>query len=293
MPPQETRAEIARRRLAQLTETFEAAHASPRVGTSVLDGRRELDEDVPRSGGDAAERLDDAVEGSTVQRRAAGRPPGRRRAEVVAGSRLHPSHLRVLATLAVGAGVVLTWWLLAERPRAADVEAPLAVSARADTTDGAASAEAPAPGGPTEVVVVDVAGKVRKPGIVTLPAGSRVYEAIEKAGGATGDADGPSPNLARVLVDGEQILVGVEPAAPDAAVAGQPPSGTAPSGGLVDLNTATLEQLDTLPGVGPVTAAAIVDWRTENGTFGAVDDLLDVSGIGEKTLEQLRDLVTV
>lgn len=195
----------------------------------------------------------------------------------------------MVTTAAVAAGVLLTWWLVAERPRTSDVERPLEVSARADGAGGPAGADVP------EEVVVDVAGKVREPGIVTLPAGSRVFEAIERAGGIKGSLKEPTLNLARQLVDGEQILVGVEPADPAAAAAssGAASSGAAGPGGAVNLNSATLEQLDSLPGVGPVTAQSILDWRQENGRFTAVDDLLDVSGIGEKTLEDLRDRVTV
>lgn len=196
-------------------------------------------------------------------------------------------HLRVVSTAAVAAGVLLTWWLVSERPRTADVDRPLEVPARAETTPSAAPGASAATGdGPAEVVV-DVAGQVRRPGIVTLPAGSRVFEAIQRAGGVKGALREPTVNLARVLVDGEQILLGVEAAAPDAAA---PAVG---GGATVNLNSATLEQLDALPGVGPVTAQAILDWRTENGRFSSVDDLLDVSGIGEKTLEDLRERVSV
>jgi competence protein ComEA len=104
-------------------------------------------------------------------------------------------------------------------------------------------------------------------------------------------------NLARVLLDGEQLLVGVKAAVPPPAPTGNAPSSTAggPSaaGGLVNLNTATEAELDTLPGVGPVTAQAILAWRTEHGSFSSVEELLEVSGIGEVTLEELRPLVTV
>ncbi len=212
---------------------------------------------------------------------------GRRRADIGPRAGLSAVHLRVVATAAVAAGVLLTWWLLAERPRTSDVDRPLEVSARAAPT--AAPASEGGAGGEGRVVV-DVAGQVRRPGIVTLPAGSRVHEAIERAGGIKGALDQPTLNLARVLVDGEQILVGVDP---PAAVAGPGASGTGGPGVAVNLNTATLEELDALPGVGPVTAQAILDWRTENGRFTSVDDLLDVAGIGEKTLEDLRDRVSV
>jgi competence protein ComEA len=137
--------------------------------------------------------------------------------------------------------------------------------------------------------VIDVEGKVRHPGIITLPAGSRVHEAVAKAGGLRGKVDTSTLNLARVLTDGEQILVGVEPvAAPASGSSG--PAGS--PGARISLGSATLEQLDTLPGIGPVTAQAILDYRSEHGRFTSVDDLLDVKGIGEATLADIRDRVT-
>ena len=134
-------------------------------------------------------------------------------------------------------------------------------------------------------------GKVRRPGIVVLEPGARVVDALDAAGGARRGADLAGLNLARLLVDGEQIVVGVPPPpGPAASAAGSP--GPDP-GALVNLNTASLAELDELPGVGPVTAQAIVDWRTGNGGFRSVDQLLDVDGIGEKTLADLAPLVTV
>jgi competence protein ComEA len=140
-------------------------------------------------------------------------------------------------------------------------------------------------------VVVDVAGKVRRPGIVVLEPGARVVDALEAAGGARPGVSLAGLNLARVLVDGEQIVVGQRaPPGAAASVVGSP--GTDP-GVLVNLNSASATELDGLPGVGPVTAQAILDWRTEHGAFRSVDQLLDVDGIGEKTLEDLAPLVTV
>ncbi len=141
-------------------------------------------------------------------------------------------------------------------------------------------------------VTVDVAGKVRRPGVATLPAGSRVVDALRRAGGARGGVDVSGLNLARVLVDGEQILVG-RPAAPSGVAASASTTGPPATGALVNLNTATEEQLDTLPGVGPVTAQKILQWRTAHGAFSAVDELLDIDGIGEKTLADLAPLVTL
>jgi competence protein ComEA len=141
-------------------------------------------------------------------------------------------------------------------------------------------------------VTVDVSGKVRRPGVTTLPVGSRVVDALRKAGGARRGVDLSGLNLARVLVDGEQILVGR--GAPGGGIAaGVSTSAPDPAGGLVNLNTATAEQLDTLPGVGPVTAQKILEWRSANGAFSSVDELLEVDGIGEKTLADLAPHVTL
>jgi competence protein ComEA len=166
---------------------------------------------------------------------------------------------------------------------------PLAVAASARATTGAVPA---APGSSPAVVVVDVAGKVRHPGVTTLPAGSRVVDAIRRAGGARRGVDLSGLNLARVLVDGEQILVGTSPA-PGVAASAASTAAAGTAGPLVNLNTATMEGLETLPGVGPVTAQKILDWRTAHGAFTSVDELLEVDGIGEKTLAQLAPHVTL
>jgi competence protein ComEA len=140
-------------------------------------------------------------------------------------------------------------------------------------------------------VAVHVAGRVRRPGLVRLPAGSRVEDAIRAAGGSTAGADLDAVNLARRLTDGEQVFVpGPGDLPPPASGAGSDP-GAAPAAPL-DLNTATLEQLDTLPGVGEVTAGRIIAYRSAH-PFTAVDELLEVPGIGQRRFEQLRDLVTV
>ena len=142
-------------------------------------------------------------------------------------------------------------------------------------------------------VTVDVAGKVRRPGIAVLPPGSRVVDAVEAAGGARAGVDLASLNLARPLVDGEQILVGVSVPAGVAGSLGSPGAAPEGAGPLVSLNSADLAALETLPGVGPVTAQAIVDWRTENGGFTRVEELLEVDGIGDATLADIAPHVTV
>jgi competence protein ComEA len=162
-------------------------------------------------------------------------------------------------------------------------------------SSGGLPAAASAPGGE---VVVHVVGAVATPGVQRLPAGTRVVDAVEAAGGASPEADLARINLAAVLVDGQQIYVARVGEAPPVPLAGSAPSGReadAASGalGLVDLNTATADELDELPGVGPTTAQAIISHREQNGPFTSVDELLDVRGIGDAKLEQLRDLVTV
>lgn len=177
-------------------------------------------------------------------------------------------------------------------------EVPLA---GAEPTPAAAVGGAAA--SPTEVTV-HVVGEVRRPGVVTLPAGSRVSTALAKAGGETAKADLTGVNLARPLVDGEQVHVpepgetppAVAPPAGAPAVPGVPSAPGAPAGEAgapVNLNTADLPTLETLPGVGPVLAQRIIDWRTEHGQFSAVEELGEVSGVGEKTFAQLAPKVTV
>jgi competence protein ComEA len=132
-------------------------------------------------------------------------------------------------------------------------------------------------------LLVDVIGKVHRPGLYRLAAGSRVDDAVRAAGGAITGADLTALNLARKLADGEQLAVGVATA--------QPPSPS--GGGLVDLNTASEAALDALPGVGPVLAQHIVSWRSTHGSFSAVDQLRQVSGIGPAKFADIRRLVTV
>lgn len=165
---------------------------------------------------------------------------------------------------------------------------------------GSAAAGTAATGGAAAggSIVVDVTGKVRRPGIATLPPGSRVVDALEAAGGARPGTRLGSLNLARPLTDGEQVVVGV-PAVPGiaASAASVPSAGArgAPGGpgALVNLNTASVTELEVLPGVGPVTAQAIVDFRTENGGFTSVDELLEVSGIGDATLAEIAPHATI
>lgn len=139
------------------------------------------------------------------------------------------------------------------------------------------------------LLYVDVSGAVRRPGLYRLPDGARVNDALMKAGGAIGAADLTVINRAATLSDGQQVLVPVKVSATVASGA-TGTSGTS-ANAPVHLNSATLEQLDALPGVGPATAQRIVDYRTANGSFKSVDELDAVSGIGPAKLAELRDLV--
>ncbi len=172
-------------------------------------------------------------------------------------------------------------------------------------TSEASAAGVTTTGLPTELVV-HVVGAVTAPGVQRLPPGSRVVDALAAAGDALPDADLARVNLAAPLVDGQQVFVPkpgepapspLGPVVGGTGAAGGGPGGTGASGttqgGLVNLNTATAEELDTLPGVGPSTAAAIIAHRDTNGPFTSVEQLIDVRGIGDAKLEQLRDLVTV
>jgi competence protein ComEA len=165
--------------------------------------------------------------------------------------------------------------------------------------DGSPTATATAPA--TGVLLVHVVGEVRRSGVVHLPPGSRVLDAVDAAGGAKPSASLNQVNLARLVVDGEQIVVpkpgqivvgapGGQGAAAGSAGQGSP-GGAA--GALVNLNTADASALDSLPGVGPVLSQRILDWRTAHGRFSTVDELGEVSGIGDKLLAQIGPKVTV
>ncbi|GAB3805248.1 hypothetical protein GCM10028798_26750 [Humibacter antri] len=149
---------------------------------------------------------------------------------------------------------------------------------------------------PAAVLYVHVLGAVSRPGLYTLPAGTRVVDAVGAAGGMTSDAEQSGVNLARPLTDGEQLVVPHvgDPVQPDpGGAAGAGAAQGTVAGGKVNLNTATKEQLETLPRVGPAMAAKILTWRTQNGRFTSIDDLMNVSGIGQRTFDGLKDLVSV
>ncbi|GED87107.1 hypothetical protein TNCT6_41920 [Streptomyces sp. 6-11-2] len=192
--------------------------------------------------------------------------------------------------------------------RTQTVQAPEVVRAVAphedQGQDKATTAGAPpvlargAPASPGTEIVVDVSGKVRRPGIQRLPAGSRVADALQAAGGVRPGTSTDGLNRARFLVDGEQVVVGgpapaAVPEAPGAGLSGAAGTGAAgTSTAPVSLSTATADQLQTLPGVGPVLARRIIDYRTQHGGFRSVDQLREVSGIGTRRFADLRDLVS-
>lgn len=208
---------------------------------------------------------------------------------------------RALIAVGLVAALVAAGFLWLSRPRpqpvpAAAVRPALAAQpAMPSAVPSAAPAAAPA-------LVVDVAGKVRRPGVVTLSPGARVLDAIKAAGGLRPGARAGTLNLARHVVDGEQILVGADAgagagaAAPPGGGPAPPGAGAAPGaapGAQLDLNSATVQQFDQLPGVGPVLAQRIVDYRTQHGAFRRVDELQEVTGIGGRRYADIKDLVRV
>lgn len=201
---------------------------------------------------------------------------------------LGAGQVAVLAVVVAVALALLSWWVVRSQGSAMPVPVELSPSSTALVDLPSASASPSAP----PKVVVDVTGKVRRPGIAVLHSGSRVVDALRAAGGARPGVDLGALNLARVLVDGEQIVVGQ--AAPAGAAASSVPStGGTPTGTLVNLNTADETTLESLPDVGPVTAQAILAWRDAHGAFTSVDELLEVDGIGDVTLAKLTPYVTL
>lgn len=261
------------------------------VGAGSVNGVGFDDETVDEAG------RDDVVRGGWV--------PGEALPDQLRGSRwaVAPRHVAVIAGVLLVGLVWAVWSLAQARPEPVPDARPgvgivsgSPVAQPGDQPGGQPTSGAsgiPTPAASPQVVVVHVAGKVRRPGLVRTRLGARIADVVAAAGGALPGADVTGLNLARQVADGEQILVGVPGGAPtDPPTSPAGPSDSARTG-PVDLNTATLAQLEELPGVGPVLAQRILDWRTERGRFSSVDELQEVSGVGEKKFASLRPHVRV
>lgn len=312
-------------RLAAVLEELEAVRRAPGWVPSedtVIDEPRSKVADLPRRV--AATRRAERVEQSgRAGRHAAGpaseelrpREPLLRPPEPLVGAQVAPSRLAVIGALILVTAAALVFGGRVLWARAAAEPHPIGSAGSASSTQSATASAASGPSArqgfrstatpsstaPT-TLVVQVVGQVRKPGVVHVKSGSRVEDAVSAAGGALPGADLSAINLARVVVDGEQIQVpkpGQQPTPPPAggvggggsAAAGAPAGSSTAS--VVNLNTADEAALEALPGVGPVMAQRILQWRADNGRFSTVDELGEVSGIGDKTLAQLLPLVTV
>ncbi len=211
------------------------------------------------------------------------------------GTEAHPTEghrpLRSVV-VAVAATALATWGVVhvtgGGTPSAVELlpGSPVPSASGVLTHPGGTATAGPGPTASPEVLVVQVIGQVRRPGLVRLVPGSRVADAVRAAGGLVPGGSSGGLNLARLVSDGEQIIV-----SPDAAPAAGATGSTASA--VVDLNTATTTDLDALPGVGPVTAGRILDWRAAHGRFTSVDQLREVSGIGARTFERLKPHVRV
>lgn len=240
------------------------------VDDSVTDSSADSSTDSSTGGarfaGEVALPPEDPPDPAVARRALAAFDPGRRA-------------VRALGVFALVVAVVVGFLVWRSRPTAEPV-----------ATGPAAATVAPLPPSSAAAgIVVSVVGRVHRPGLVRLSHGSRVADAIEAAGGVLPGTDLGYLNLARKVVDGELLAIGVSP---PPAVPGAGP-GAGAQGGLVNLNTATAAELDALPGVGPVLAQRIIDHRTRTGGFRSVEELRKVEGVGDARFEQLKDLVTV
>jgi competence protein ComEA len=264
-----------------------AARGTPSAGPPRYEGPDVPSSWLPHGGrGASSRRSGDAALGAAHAESPAPGPGGaaRRLLSVLSVRTLADPGRRgvaALAVVAVLACLVAGWSAWRARPRAEPVDA-VRISAEPLAGSGSPS--------PATDVVVAVAGGVRRPGLVRLPLGARVADAVAAAGGIRPGTQLGSLNLARRLVDGELVTVGAVAVPPGTAA---PPGTGGARGALLDLNTATVAELDSLPGVGPVLAQRIVDFRTEHGPFATVDQLREVDGIGESRFGELRGRVTV
>ncbi len=211
-------------------------------------------------------------------------------------SRINPVALIGIAFIAIALVVVacLSAWGL--------FSSPGVVVDRSDSSAGQAQEGEAAEQAAPQLIYVHVVGAVQAPGMVQLQAGARVSDAVDAAGGFASDADQLSVNLARQVTDGEQIVVGSTQASASGSASGESASGSSGSAadtggtastGKVNINTATVEQLTTLKGVGESTAQKIINYRQQNGSFKTIEDIKNVSGIGDKKYAAIKDSITV
>ncbi len=216
-------------------------------------------------------------------------------------------HLMVLLIAGVVAvGIAITYLTRAQgervpvampTPTMSSAGAPSVVGPQGPVTGFPGSrASSPSADASSASIVVQVLGPVKRPGVITVPEGTRVTEAIARCGGLTPSADPGELNLAAILHDADQLIIGTR-ADPggvvrngsQASTSGSGPSGSTPT--VIELNTATLDQLDALPGIGPVTAQKILDWRAQHQRFSSVSELLEIDGIGPKTYARITPYV--
>lgn len=196
--------------------------------------------------------------------------------------------IAVLVVTLAGAGL----WYSRSLPKPVQIASSAGPVVAGQVAGAATASGSASPSASAAPIIVDVTGWVHDPGVYEFVTGDRVIDAVERAGGAKPGADLSILNLAASLTDGTQVVVSKEGAAGAVGATGSSTGGTT-AGALININTATATEFETLSGIGEVLAAAIVDYRTENGPFTSVDELEDVSGIGPSTLEEIRDQVTV
>jgi competence protein ComEA len=208
-------------------------------------------------------------------------PDNPRLRRIFLATRIDRAHLKPLSTLLLVAVVASLWLFWHSRARETQVANPRPTISEQLPTD----LSQPGSTQTQTAVVVDVGGRVKHPGVFSLPTGSRAIDALTAAGGALPGTDLTTINQAQRLEDGEQIVVGVEQRASSTGATSHP--------GKVNLNSASTQELDALPGIGPVLATRIVAWRKANGRFKTIEDLRQVSGVGDAKFADLRPLVRI